>query len=103
PGLGPGEYSLHSKDLAAAGLPISAAEVGLQDSDLEDGIHPQLFTGGLELDWELRDGRNLSERFRYPAGDVRFDGIFTGPPPVTGAEFAAARGVAPDFSVARTG
>lgn len=103
PGLDPGEYSLHSEDLAAAGLPISAAEVGLQDSDLKDGIHPELFTGGLELDWELRDGLNLYERFRYTDGDVRFDGIFTGPPPVTGAEFAAARNVAPDFSVLRTG
>ncbi len=103
PGLDPGEYSLHSEDLAAAGLPISAAEVGLQDSKLEDGIHPQLFTGGLELDWELRDGLSLYERFRYTDGDVRFDGIFPGPAPMTGAEFAAARGVAPDFSVARTG
>ncbi|HEX6994956.1 MAG TPA: TonB-dependent receptor [Gammaproteobacteria bacterium] len=103
PGLDPGEYSLHSKDLAAAGLPISAAEVGLQDSDLEDGIHPELLTGGLELEWELRDGLNLVERFRYTDGDVRFDGIFTGPAPVTGAEYAAAHNVAPDFSVLRTG
>ncbi|MGB7213757.1 MAG: TonB-dependent receptor [Gammaproteobacteria bacterium] len=103
PGLDPGEYSIHSRDLAAAGLPISAAEVGLQDSDLEDGIHPELFTGGVELDWELRDGLNLFERFRYTDGDVRFDGIFTGPPPVTGAEYAAAHGVAPAFSVLRTG
>src|SRR5690606_7649374 len=103
PGIDPGEYSLYSRDLAAAGLPVSAAEVGLQDSDLEDGIHPQLFTGGLELDWELNDGLNLYERFRYTDGDVRFDGIFPGPAPVTGAEFAAARNVAPDFTVARTG
>jgi len=65
--------------------------------------HPELFTGGAELDWELRDGLNLYERFRYTDGDVRFDGIFTGPAPVTGAEFAAGRNVAPDFRVLRTG
>ena len=41
-----GTYSLHSEDLARAGLPVSAAEVGLQGSDLEDGIHPQLATLG---------------------------------------------------------
>ncbi len=103
PGIDPGEYSVHSKDLAAAGLPISAAEVGLQDSNLEDGIHPEVFTGGVELDWELRDGLNLFERFRVTNGNVRFDGIFTGAAPVTAAEFAAARNVAPDFRVLRTG
>lgn len=103
PGVDPGEYSLHSRDLAAAGLPVSAAEVGLQGSNLEDGIHPQLFTTGAELDWELTDGLNLTERFRYTDGDVRFDGIFPGPAPVTGAEFAAGRGVAADFSVLSTG
>ncbi|HEX7080559.1 MAG TPA: TonB-dependent receptor [Gammaproteobacteria bacterium] len=103
PGLDPGDYSLHSEDLAAAGLPISAAEVGLQDSDLEDGIHPQLFTAGVELDLDLGDRLNLVERFRYTDGDVRFDGIFPGPAPVTDAEFAAAHGVAADFSVLRTG
>ncbi|MBN1238250.1 MAG: TonB-dependent receptor, partial [Gammaproteobacteria bacterium] len=45
----------------------------------------------------------LVERFRYTDGDVRFDGIFPGPAPVTGAEFAAARGVAPELSVIATG
>src|SRR5690606_19343795 len=72
PGVDPGEYSLHSADLAAAGLPISAAEVGLQDSDLEDGIHPQLLTGGVNLELELGDDMNLVERFRYTDGEVRF-------------------------------
>ncbi|HEX6998413.1 MAG TPA: TonB-dependent receptor [Gammaproteobacteria bacterium] len=103
PGLDPGDYSLHSEDLAAAGLPVSADEVGLRDSDLEDGIHPRLRTTGLTLDLDLNDTLNLVERFRYTDGDVRFDGIFPGPAPVTGAEFAAERGVAPAFSVARTG
>ena len=103
PGLDPGEYSLHSEDLAAAGLPVSAAEVGLQDSDLEDGIHPELGTAGLSLDVDLTDTLNLVERFRYTDGDVRFDGIFPGPAPVAGVEFAAERGVAPIFRVARTG
>ncbi len=103
PGIDPGEYSLHSKDLAAAGLPPSAAEVGLQGSDLEDGIHPQLFTGGIELDLELGDDLNLVERLRYTDGEVRFDGIFPGPAPVTGAEFAAERGVAPGFALLASG
>lgn len=103
PGVDPGEYSLHSEDLAAAGLPPSAAEVGLAGSNLEDGIHPQLFTGGIELDLELGDNLSLTERMRFTDGEVRFDGIFPGAAPVTGAEFAAERGVAPVYNVIATG
>ena len=45
-GADAGTYSLHSADLARAGLPVTAAEVGLRGSNLEDGIHPQLATIG---------------------------------------------------------
>ncbi|HEX5786743.1 MAG TPA: TonB-dependent receptor [Woeseiaceae bacterium] len=97
-GTSAGEYSLHSADLRAAGLPASAAEVGLDDSDLADGIHPRLLTAGarLGLDWD--SGVSLSSHARFSDGDVSFNGIFTGAAPVTGAEFAAEHGVAPDFS-----
>ncbi|MBA3562779.1 MAG: TonB-dependent receptor [Gammaproteobacteria bacterium] len=98
-----GEYSLHSDDLAAAGLPASAAEVGLQGSDLEDGIHPQLFTTGARLTWDFTDILRFTNLFRFTDGEVRFDGIFPGPAPVTGAEFAAMRGVAPDYTFISTG
>src|SRR5690606_25622579 len=63
----------------------------------------QLFTGGLSLELELRDDVNLVENFRYTDGDVRFDGIFPGPAPVTGEMFAAERGVAPSYTVLATG
>jgi outer membrane receptor protein involved in Fe transport len=99
----PGEYSLHSKDLARAGLPASAAEVGLQGSDLEDGIHPQIGTLGARLTWEFSDTVSVANTIRFTDGEVRFDGIFPGDPPVTARDFAAARDVAPNFAILRTG
>lgn len=102
-GADPGTYSLQSEDLARAGLPPSAAEVGLQGSDLRDGIHPQLGTFGAKLDWELGESVSLANLLRYTDGQVRFDGIFPGADPVTGVEFAAAAGVAPNYTVLATG
>jgi iron complex outermembrane receptor protein len=99
-----GTYSLQSADLVRAPLPASAAEVGLQGSDLEDGIHPQLATIGASLRWELNEVVSLSNLFRYTDGEVRFDGIFSGAAPVTGTAFAAANGgVAPNYTVISTG
>ncbi|HZD53695.1 MAG TPA: TonB-dependent receptor [Woeseiaceae bacterium] len=97
-GTAAGEYSLHSADIRAAGLPPSAAEVGLEDADLADGIHPSLLTAGVRLDRRWASGAWLASHTRYTDGDVSFDGIFTGDVPVTGAGFAAARGVDPDFT-----
>jgi len=99
----PGTYALQSEDLARAGLPPSAAEVGLQGSDLRDGIHPALGTFGAKLDWELSERVSLANLLRYTDGEVRFDGIFPGADPVTGTEFAAAAGVAPNYTVLATG
>lgn len=96
-------YSLHSEDLARAGLPASAAEVGLQGSSLEDGIHPDLATVGVRFKWDMNDTVSFTNLLRYTDGGVRFDGIFPGPAPVTGVEFAAAAGVAPNYTVATTG
>ncbi|HEX7060713.1 MAG TPA: TonB-dependent receptor [Woeseiaceae bacterium] len=98
-----GEYSLHSADIRAAGLPASAAEVGLADADLADGIHPELSTFGVRFDRYGAAGWLLASHTRYTQGDVSFDGIFTGEAPVTGAEFAAAHGVAPEFRYLASG
>ncbi len=102
-GADPGTYALQSEDLARAGLPPSAAEVGLLGSDLRDGIHPQLGTFGAKLNWQLNDRISLANLLRYTDGEVRFDGIFPGADPVTGTQFASAAGVAPDFRVLSTG
>jgi len=100
----PGTYSLHSKDLARAGLPPSAAEVGLQGSNLEDGIHPDLYTLGVGLRWDFANGVTLTNLLRYTDGEVRFDGIFPGDAAVTGIDFAAAHGgVAPTYTVISSG
>ncbi len=93
-----GTYSLHSANLARAGLPDSAAELGLQGSSLEDGIHPDLATGGFRFQWDINDTVNFTNLARYTDGSVRFDGIFPGDPPVLGTDFAAGRGVAPNFT-----
>jgi outer membrane receptor protein involved in Fe transport len=102
-GADPGTYALQSEDLARAGMPASAAEVGLQGSDLRDGIHPELGTFGTKLDLELSERVALVNLLRYTDGEVRFDGIFPGADPVTGTEFAAAAGVAPNYTVLSTG
>jgi outer membrane receptor protein involved in Fe transport len=102
-GSDPGTYSLDSEDLARAGLPPSAAEVGLQGSDLENGIHPQLGTVGFRMSYDFSDDAILSNVMRYTDGKVRFDGIFPGDAPVTGTEFAAARGVAPLYTFIGSG
>jgi iron complex outermembrane recepter protein len=102
-GADPGTYSLHSSDLARAGLPPSADEVGLRGSNLEDGIHPELVTVGSKLNWEFNEVLSLSNALRYTDGSVRFDGIFSGAAPVTGTEYAARRGVAPNYTVLATG
>lgn len=98
-----GEYSLHSGDIRAAGLPPSAAEAGLADSDLADGIHPSLLTVGADLSRHWQSGVWLRSHTRYTGGDVTFDGLFTGEAPVSGAAFATAHGVAPDYSYIATG
>lgn len=102
-GADAGTYSLHSEDLARAGLPVTAAEVGLRGSNLEDGIHPQLATLGGKLNWQFNDTVSMTNLLRYTDGEVRFDGIFPGDPPETGAVFAADLGVAANYSVLSTG
>jgi outer membrane receptor protein involved in Fe transport len=102
-GSAAGEYSLHSDDMRRAGLPPSADEVGLGDSDLADGIHPRLLSAGIQLDFAWDSGISLSSHGRLTRGDVSFNGIFTGSVPATGEDFAAARGVAPDYSIVSSG
>ena len=102
-GADAGTYSLHSEDLARAGLPATAAEVGLRGSDLEDGIHPQLGTIGGKLTWNFSDAVSLNNLIRYTNGEVRFDGIFPGDPPQPGTALAASRGVPASFTVLSTG
>lgn len=98
-----GTYALQSRNLAAAPLPASAAQVGLQGSNLEDGIHPDLFTGGFKLRWDIGDAMTLTNMLRYTDGSVRFDGIFPGDPPELATDFAAERGVAPTYTYVGSG
>ncbi len=102
-GTAAGEYSLHSADMRAAGLPPSAREVGLTNDDLADGIHPRVLTAGIRLDHEWHSGLSLTTHTRLTDGDVSFNGIFTGDVPVTGSAFAAEQGVAPDFTFIASG
>ena len=102
-GQDPGTYSLLSEDLARAPLPASAAEVGLQGSDLRNGIHPDLYTLGGRLQWNLNDTVTLTNLLRYTNGTVRFDGIFPGDAAVSAVDFAATRGVAANYTVINSG
>jgi iron complex outermembrane recepter protein len=102
-GSAAGDYSLHSEDLENAGLPSSAGEAGLSDSNLSDGIHPSLLTAGLRMDFMWNSGMSLTTHSRLTNGDVSFNAIFTGDVPKTGLQFAAERDVAPDYSVIGSG
>lgn len=102
-GADPGTYSLHSEDLARAPLPPSAAQVGLQDSKLENGIHPQLATIGARFERNFGGNATLENLARFTSGEVDFDAIFSGEAPQTGLQFAADHGVAPDYVVAAGG
>ncbi len=102
-GQNPGTYSLSSRDVALAGLPPTAAEVRLRGSNLEDGIHPNLWTLGGRVRLALSDKVSFTNLIRYTDGEVRFDAIFSGAPPVRGTEFAAENGVAAVYTVAATG
>ncbi len=82
---------------------MTAAEVGLRGSNLEDGIHPQLATIGGKLNWSSTTRSRCTNLLRYTDGEVRFDGIFAERAPKTGADFAAGRGVAANYSVISTG
>jgi outer membrane receptor protein involved in Fe transport len=102
-GSSAGDYSLHSEDIQSAGLPPSANEVGLENSDLADGIHPRLLSAGIRMNFLWDSGVSLSSHSRLISGDVSFNSIFTGDVPVTGLEFAAKRNVAADYSMISSG
>lgn len=102
-GSNAGTYSMLSRDLAHAEMPASAAQVGLESANLADGIHPRAFTVGNELTWKLRDGVELRSLSRFMSGDIQFDALIPGQAPVTGLEFAADAGVAPDYSYVMNG
>jgi iron complex outermembrane recepter protein len=109
-----GTYSLHSSDLAAAGLPPSADNVGVRGQDLRDGINPELLTAGGRVTWDINDRVTFTNAFRFTDADVTFNGIFPGPAPVSGFEAAAdpgllgcnpggVSGLAPEFTVISAG
>jgi len=98
-----GEYSLHSSDIRAAGLPPSAEEVRLANGDLADGINPRLLTTGIRLDLNVNPGVSLTSHSRFTNGDVSFNGIFTGEAPLSGRDFAALRGIPADYSFITSG
>jgi len=102
-GSSAGDYSLHSDDLRRAGLPSSADEVGLEDSDLADGIHPRMLTAGFRMNLQWDSGVSLASHSRLTSGDVSFNSIFTGDVPVSGLEFAAERNVAADYAMISSG
>lgn len=102
-GTSAGAYSLHSEDLRAAGLPPSAAEAGVHNDDLADGIHPQILTAGLFIRRFWRPDLSLSSHTRLTTGDVSFNALFTGDAPVTGLQFADERMVDPRFTYIESG
>ena len=97
-GTAAGRYSLHSEDIRRARLPESALEAGVGNDDLADGIHPRILTAGVEYRRSFSPQRSLVTHTRWTTGDVTFNALFTGDVPEPGLEFAADRGVDPEFS-----
>lgn len=102
-GSAAGVYSLHSEDLRLAGLPPSAMEAGVENSDLADGIHPRILSAGVDYRYFRSSGLSLTSHTRLTAGDVAFNSMFTGDAPVTGVEFAGSRNVSPDYAYVSNG
>lgn len=98
-----GRYSLHSEDARAAGLPPSAAEAGVFNDDLAEGIHPQLLTLGIRFSHYWSSDFSVVSHSRYTDADVSFNSLFTGDVPVTGTRFAADRDVDPVYSYISSG
>lgn len=102
-GSDPGTYSLLSRDLARPAMPPSAEDVGLGSARLTNGIHPTVGTAGGRLEYPLSERATLTNLMRLTDGDVHFDALIPGNPPVSGNEYATAAGVLPDYTVASTG
>lgn len=70
------------------GTPISVAR------DLQDGIHPKVFTATAGGNYELGNGFTLYNTYRHMSGTTRFNGLFNGAPTGASAYLASRLGAA---------
>ena len=61
--LSPNGDTIHSKYFKL--VPTLGQDNRLQIDDVGDGMHPKVIAGGMETSFDLADGLNLTNRFRY--------------------------------------
>ena len=76
PGFDPNYGTMTSNDMARFKIPTPPFG-DVQEYNLKDGMHPQLFQFGGEVDLDLGGGWSISDRFRYMNADVQFNAIFS--------------------------
>jgi outer membrane receptor protein involved in Fe transport len=72
----PNYGTMTSNDMARFKIPTPPFG-DVQEYNLKDGMHPQLFQLGGEVDLDLGGGWSISDRFRYMNADVQFNAIFS--------------------------
>ena len=84
-----------------------------ENRDLSDGRKIEYTNVGLDVDWELREGLRIENRFRYTDGDLDFDALYSTKNPRDAEQYAAnalpaaqaafANAQAMGYKIARTG
>ena len=75
-GFDPNYGTMTSNDMARFKIPTPPFG-DVQEYNLKDGMHPQIFQFGGEVDLDLGGGWSISDRFRYMNADVQFNAIFS--------------------------
>lgn len=74
------------RTLNASGTPVTVTR------DLQDGIHPKVFTATAGGDYDLGGGFQITDTYRHTGGSTQFNGLFNGAPVGASAYLASRLG-----------
>lgn len=89
PGFDPNFGTMTSIDMARVQVPTPQGET--LEHNLRDGVHTTLQQVGAEASFDLGDGWTLRDNFRFTAGEVDFNAIFSVFAPAGATAFAQQR------------
>ena len=89
--IDPNTGTLASDDMRRARLRTldGTPNGGILEEDLGEGIHPQVLTAGLQLDYKFDGGWRIQNHARVVFGDVNHNAIFSLTEPENAAQFLA--------------
>ena len=88
PGFDPNYGTMTSNDASRFKIPTPPFG-DVQEYNLKDGMHPEIFSIGGEIDLELGGGWRVRDTFRFMKADVQFNAIFSLDNPFDAEVFAA--------------